>query len=174
MKENKSRDRKAKRNSKACPWLSDPALLGGTSPNHAPKATGFRLQGCQPSWRHPQCVGRRPRLAGARRWPSPTACGAQVWPWRGRRGGAFLPAFAALPGAACRMLFLPWPAVTRGVQSGRAGRRRVMSLRTQPAWLFFPLGWWQWHLVLQGQLDGTGRCFAHQALLLWRHLDIST
>lgn len=45
---------------------------------HAPKANVFR-----PSWRPPQCVGRRPRLAGARRWPGATACGAQVWPWRG-------------------------------------------------------------------------------------------
>lgn len=95
MKENKSRDGKTRRNSKACPWVSDPAFLGGTNPNHAPKANGFRPQSCagdQPSWRHPQCVGRRPRLAGARRWPGPTACGGQVWPWRGRRGGAFLPA----------------------------------------------------------------------------------
>lgn len=56
----------------------------------------------------------------------------------GERGGAFLPACKALPGAPRRMPLLPWPAVTRGVHSWRTGRRRRLPQRPLPAWLFFP------------------------------------
>jgi hypothetical protein len=58
----------------------------------------------------------------------------------GERGGAFLPACKALPGAPRRMPLLPWPAVTRGVHSWRTGRRRRLPQRPLPAWLFFSWG----------------------------------
>lgn len=70
-------------------------------------------------------------LAGRYRLRSPGVALA------GERGGAFLPACKALPGAPRRMLLLPWPAVTRGVHSWRTGRRRRLPQRPLPAWLFF-------------------------------------
>lgn len=119
---------------------SDPALLGGTNTDHAPRVNSFRPRSCagdQPNWRPPQCVGRWPRLAGARRWPALPPAEPRCGLGGGERGGAFLPACKALPGAPRRMPLLPWPAVTRGVHSWRTGRRRVLPQRPRPAWLFF-------------------------------------
>lgn len=111
-------------------------------------------------------------LAGRYRLRSPGVALA------GERGGAFLPACKALPGAPRRMLLLPWPAVTRGVHSWRTGRRRRLPQRPLPAWLFFFffLGWWRgtvsfcaraagWHRPLLCPL-GPGQ----EAHLLWDHL----
>lgn len=101
----------------------------------------FRPRSCagdQPSWRPPQCVGRRPRLAGARRWPGATACGAQVWPWRGREVALSFPLarpFLAHPAGCCssRGRQSRGESIV-GEQEGGAGCRRDPC---QPGFFFF-------------------------------------
>lgn len=141
----------------------------------------FRPRSCagdQPSWRPPQCVGRRPRLAGARRWPGATACGAQVWPWRGREVALSFPLarpFLAHPAGCCssRGRQSRGESIV-GEQEGGAGCRRDPC---QPGFFFFFfLGWWRgtvsfcaraagWHRPLLCPL-GPGQ----EAHLLWDHL----